>query len=312
MNRRQILLGFLGMTAFAQAKPRLWPSEPPADCPFGPSTHVGGIAFTGVHSNYGKVENQPGPEWGDTWYPSWASDGNMYSPYADGACPREGGGYDHAQCAPGAAANTGCAVLEGGDPLKLLVRSRGLVNASALPYQGRYPCGSLVYNGVWYYGTYTLGPEGMVKHDGATFNWPWMGPFVGFRTSKDYARTWTETPHTPEKPIFGEKGLQGQAVKIGSPHFVDFGQNMQHSPDGKAYLVAHGAIDPDPEPRYANDSWISGDQIFLLRVEPSLGAINDPSAYEFFGGTDRRNKPVWTKDFARSSLSSIGTITAAA
>jgi hypothetical protein len=74
---------------------------------------------------------------------------------------------------------------------------------------------------------------------------------------------------------------------------------MQHSPDGKAYLLAHGAIDPDPKPRYANDSWISGDQIFLLRVEPSISTINNPSAYEFFGGNGPLNKPVWTKDFAK-------------
>jgi hypothetical protein len=173
------------------------------------------------------------------------------------------------------------------------------VAASALPYQGRYPCGSLLYNGTWYYGTYTLGPDAQVPRDGIKFNWPWLGPFVGFRTSTDLAKTWTETPHTPAKPIFGENGLAGQAVKIGSPHFVDFGRNMQHSPDGKAYLVAHGASDPDIQPRYGNASWITGDQVFLLRVTPSLNTINDPAAYEFFAGHDRRNKPIWTKDFAK-------------
>ena len=26
-------------------------------------------------------------------------------------------------------------------------------------------------------------------------------------------------------------------VKFGAPHFVDFGQELEHSPDGKAYLV---------------------------------------------------------------------------
>lgn len=298
MTRRE-LLALFGTAAFAESKPLLWRSEPPTDCPFGPSTRVGGIAFTGVHSNYGPTGEGKGPAWGDTWYPSWASDGKMYSPYADGSCPRDDGAYDLAQCYPGATANTGCAVLEGDDPLKLSVRSLGLVKAAALPYQGRYPCGSLLHNGVWYYGTYTLGPDGQVKHDDVMFNWPWLGPFVGFRTSTDLAKTWTETPHTPAKPIFGENGLEGQAVKIGSPHFVDFGRNMQHSPDGKAYLVAHGAIDPDPKPRYANASWITGDQVFLLRVEPSLNTINDPTAYEFFAGHDRHNKPVWTRDFAR-------------
>jgi hypothetical protein len=223
----------------------------------------------------------------------------MYSPYTDGGCPRGDGTYDRSASYPGDRATTGCAVMEGDDPVNLQIRSLGLVKAAALPYQGRYPCGSLVRNGIWYYGTYTLGPEGQVKHDGAVYNWPWLGPFVGFRTSTDFAKTWTETPHTPAEPIFGENGLAGQAVKIGSPHFVDFGRELQHSPDGKAYLVAHGASDPDPQPRYANASWITGDQIFLLRVEPSLETINDPAAYEFFAGHDRSNKPLWTRDFAR-------------
>ena len=56
---------------------------------------------------------------------------------------------------------------------------------------------------------------------------------------------------------------------------------------------------PGPKPRYANASWISGNQIFLLPVEPSVGSNNDPSAYEFFAGYDQRKKPVWTRDFAR-------------
>ena len=40
-------------------------------------------------------------------------------------------------------------------------------------------------------------------------------------------------------------------MKMGTPHFVDFGRNMEHSPDGKAYLVGHGALDDDPAPRIA-------------------------------------------------------------
>ena len=37
---------------------------------------------------------------------------------------------------------------------------------------------------------------------------------------------------------------------------------MEHSPDGKAYLVAHGADINDIDPRGIwNDSWITGDQV---------------------------------------------------
>ena len=52
-----------------------WRSEPPADCPFKPSASLTGIEFTGRHSDY---------RCGDTFYPSWAGDGNLYSPWTDG------------------------------------------------------------------------------------------------------------------------------------------------------------------------------------------------------------------------------------
>ena len=69
------------------------------------------------------------------------------------------------------------------------------------------------------------------------YNWPWLGAFVGFRYSTDRGRTWVEPPYTPGRPIFGETGgLSGDPVKIGTPKFVDFGRNMEFSPDGKAYL----------------------------------------------------------------------------
>ncbi len=129
------------------------------------------------------------------------------------------------------------------------------------------------------------------------FNWPWLGPFVGFRHSADYGHTWTPCPHTPENPIFGETGKNGYPVKIGAPHFVDFGKNMEFSPDGKAYLVAHGSDTSDTKWRFWNTSWITGDQIYLLRVTPSPDNINDGSKYEFYGGKDENGEPIWTKNF---------------
>lgn len=190
--------------------------------------------------------------------------------------------------------------MEGGDPVNLKIYSLGLTAGSALPYGGRYPCGSLVHDGVWYYGTYCLGPEGRTAYGDFVYNWPWQGPLVGFRISKDYGRTWEDTKHTPEKPLFGETGMWGHPVKFGAPHFADFGKNMEHSPDGKAYLVGHGAVEPDPMPRFANLSWISGDQIYLTRVTPSVETINDASAYEFFAGHDGNGGPVWTSDFSKT------------
>ncbi len=74
---------------------------------------------------------------------------------------------------------------------------------------------------------------------------------------------------------------------------------MEHRPDGKAYLVCHGAPESDSESRPGNLSWITGDQIYLIRVAPSIKTINDPCAYEFFAGYDKSGNAKWTKDFQK-------------
>lgn len=65
--------------------------------------------------------------------------------------------------------------------------------------------------------------------------------------------------------FFNEGGSVEAKIKIGTPHFVDFGRNMRFSPDGKAYLVVHGATRP-----WIYENWITGDQIYLTRVLPCL------------------------------------------
>lgn len=281
--------GLAGQQRLIDAPPegaQVWPSPPPADCPFKRSKTLTGIYFTGVHSDY---------RCGDTWYPSWASDGNQYSPWTDGStdgigCSSDGGAKTH----------TANAVMMGDDPLKLTIKNTCPPQpASALPYKGRYPCGSLVHNGVWYYGTYCLGPAGSVVHEGFTYNWPVLGPVPGFRISTDYGKTWTPSPLSPEKPLFPEPKQFMGPVKMGCPHFVDFGKNLEHSPDGKAYLVGMGAEENDPKPRYANLSWITADQVYLARVTPSVQNINDVTKYEFFAGHDAAGKPQWTADFQK-------------
>jgi hypothetical protein len=273
-------------------EPFVWRSERPADCPFEPSKDLTGIRFLGLESGF---------LYGDTWYPSWAQDDKLYSPWTDGDCWRLDGSLEESSSGKGDGrfAETGQAVIEGSDPLELTVYSLGLRVSSALPYHGRYPCGSLVHKGIWYYGTYCLDPAGRAPYGPITVNWPWLGPFVGFRVSTDLGRSWKETPHTPADPLFGETGINGYPVKIGSPHFVDFGKDMRHSPDGKAYLVAHGAAPTDPKWRFWNSSWITGDEIYLLRVTPSPETMNDASKYEFYAGRDARGKPVWTNDFSK-------------
>ena len=285
----------------------IWKANRPADCPFVPSKDFSGIEFTGRHSDY---------HCGDTWYPCWASDGNLYSPWTDGATDGISTGSGS-----GGEARTGHAVMIGDDPLKLEIHNTSPPKlASALPYSGRYPAGSLVCNGIWYYGTYCLGPSGGLDHNGFVWNWPNLGPMPGFQISRDYGKTWEPSPLTPEKPLFPEPRKYLGPVKMGAPHFVDFGKNMEHSPDGKAYLLGMGAEENDPMPRpcikpgkpgevfqmaegctddfaHANLSWISADQVYLARVTPSPETINNLKAWEFFAGNDKTGKPVWTNDF---------------
>ena len=289
-------------------EPWIWPSDPPDNCPFQPSEDLIGVALTQNYRHY----LRRGGSYADTWYPSWAANDTLYSPWTDGACPRLDGTVDFSQSGyvqyskelvysgenkfP-LQATTGQAVMTGNDPLNLQIYSLGIYNGDPAPYQGRYPCGSLVYDGIWYYGTYCLAPAGTANIGGFDYNWPWLGPLVGFRTSTDYGLTWEDSPHTPDKPLFRETGMWGHPVKIGAPHFVDFGKNMEHSPDGMAYLIGMGAEVDDKQPRNANLSWITGDQIYMCRVIPSVKNINDMSKYEFFGGHDDKGIPVWTHDF---------------
>ena len=244
-----------------------WPSTPPADCPLEPSSDITGVAFTGRHAEYTEA---------DTWYPSWVAEGEAYSPWTDGSV----NGW--ACSSLGVLAATGHAKIEGTDPLDLTVTPLGTHFGSPEPYGGRYPCGSLVHDGVWYYGTYCL------DESGRGLNWDVLGPFVGFRVSDDLGRTWQDPPTTPAAPLFGESGKQNAKVRFGAPHFVDFGVNLEHSPDGKAYLVGHGARTP-----YANLSWISGDGAYLCRVTAGPDTMNDPGAYEFFAGRDADGSARW-------------------
>jgi hypothetical protein len=229
-----------------------WETGMPDDCPFESSAELTEIGFTGRFVNYTTA---------DTWYPSWAADGCLYSPYTDGAVEGVLSISDGDWKQQGVEnTTTGQAVILGDDPLKLEIRSLGAEKANAAPYRGRYPCGSLVYNGVWYYGTYCLGPESLVEREGYPYNWPWLGPFVGFRISRDLGKSWEDCPRSPADPIFGENGLEGR--------------------------------------RFAYNSWITGDEIYLIRLIPDPETINDKNAYEFYGGSDASGRALWTRDFS--------------
>lgn len=130
--------------------------------------------------------------------------------------------------------------------------------------------------------------------------WDIVSPFVGFRYSEDYGKTWIKCPHDGFKPLFPEKNTDSERVKFGAPHVVDFGKGMEHSPDGYAYMVGHGSSANDTKPRIANAGWVSGDQIYLCRMKPSPQTINDIKQYEFFAGKDKKGNSLWAKDISQS------------
>jgi Domain of unknown function (DUF4185) len=253
-----------------------WKSKPPENCPLSISQDLQSTEFLGRYANYTRA---------DTWYPSWGADDVLYSPFTDGMVG------PIASSSIGAIAHTGHARILGNNPLDLTVVPLGTNYATPLPYGGRYPCGSLVHDGIWYYGTYCLD-----ETPGRNLSWDVLGPFVGFRISRDNGQSWEDCPHLAKASIFGESGKDGGRIKIGTPHVVDFGKNMQHSPDGKMYIVGHGATRTD-----ANLTFISGDGAYLARVTPSPETINDPEAYEFFAGHNTNGEPIWS-----ASLSDAG------
>jgi hypothetical protein len=232
----------------------------PVDCPVERSNLITSIRLTGRWVSYTEA---------DTWFPSWAADGTMYSPWTDGSIG------PWAANSKGVCAMTGHARIVGDDPMALVVEPLGTRLGSPGPYVGRYPAGSLVHDGQWYYGTYVVDED----RDETGAPRDVLGPFVGFRVSSDFGATWDDGPHTARSPIFGETPDDPVPLKIGSPRFVDLGCDLDASPDGYAYLVAFGGL-----PGAGHVSWILGDAVFLGRVKPSPRTINDPSAWQWHTG----------------------------
>lgn len=279
---------------------------PPNEPPLPQSAEFRGLRFTGRQCNY----LPKGIQWGcDTWYPSWSDDDKLYSSCTDGTLygsdgntieiwsgwSRGSGGYymDLGGGPADASGTTGNVVLTGDDPFHLTITPLRPFRHPSPRYEGYYPCGNLVYRGAWYYGGYYC-HRWLSKHSvPITYE---LGGFGGFRISTDQGQTWQDTPHNDERPLFPETGRcsGGAPIRMGAPHFVDFGRSLEYSPDGYAYLAGHGTYDTDG---IAN--WCSGDAISLARVHPSIGSMNDPTAWEFYGGSGSDGVPIWTNEFAR-------------
>ncbi len=108
----------------SSSKGFIWESEVPDDSPLEPSEQLTGVYFTGRHSDY-RV--------GDTFYPSWASDGNLYSPWTDGKT-------DGISCSSGGGLkkglHTGHAIMKGDDPLRLIIKNTSPPNRPWRPHIG--------------------------------------------------------------------------------------------------------------------------------------------------------------------------------
>ena len=88
----------------------------------------------------------------------------------------------------------------------------------------------------------------------------------------------------PADNLFGETadhGTTSNQVRFPFPHWVDFGQNMEHSPDGKAYVVSHGN---DGTSTGSDEAWTLGNQVFMARVAPTVATIGDGTQWEFYAG----------------------------
>ncbi len=261
----------------ATTTPDTWANQPPAGTPLPLSAAYTNVSFTGRYASYQSA---------DTWYPSWATNGELYSPYMDGSCNGAVslGGYLPA----GWDSGLGGGKISGSDPLNLSITECRVHNVSRQGWDGRYASASIVKNGVWYYGTYVANQAAQPGAP-ACNNYCTVGGFMGFQTSTDYGQTWSPAPASP---LFGESTANGNRVKLGALHFVDFGQNMQHSPDGYAYLVGHGGGGAN-----AINSWVSGDEIYLIRVALTPQNANNPAAYQFYAGQSN-GQPVWSNSLS--------------
>jgi hypothetical protein len=193
----------------------------------------------------------------------------------------------------------GWGVLTGDAPFNLSLTAVGrvphpLFNADVgFPGElGLYPSTSFVFRGQWVYGYYLLAdPNGA-----GCSNWCHLGPLVAFGVANvsellagGGGWSFAGSPYWGsgvERGVFEDLSVV-EPIKLGVPRFVDFGADLEHSPDGRAYLIGKGCDRNDG----VHCSFMTGDAAYLVRtVVPvdalgSLTALNAASAWEFWGGS---------------------------
>ena len=194
---------------------------------------------------------------------------------------------------------------------------------------GRYTSANTFINGTWWIGSYggSYGDKACSMGTGVP-QLCQMSPFVGFRHSKDGGKTWAEpsNPRTGTKlnvthGLFGER--LGAGIKFGAPHVVDCGPENSLCPfntgGGKSLFVV--AMGCDSLTASSNCSWISGDAVYLAKIQDFSAkdpdSLNDPSAWSFWQGLSAKGSSpaaTWTSQVsqARPILSwpgRVGTVT---
>jgi len=257
----------------------IWPDQRPDDCPFPRSKLITSVSLTGKYVYYPDTN-------ADTWYPSWGQDDVLYSSWTDGSVT----GSDKITYTCGfSSETTGNAIIKGNDPCSLDIIPLACVFAPEEQiYSGRYPSANVIVNNTWFYGTYCL--ANLNNYCG---NWCTMGPFIGFRYTLDQGKTWTQDASlTCQNNLFDETAYKN--IKFGAPHVVDLGKNLEFSQDGHLYMVGTGCEQQQPS---ANCSWISGDSIYMARINSKLlqnpAAINDRKNWEYYSGTSTE-QPQWS------------------
>ena len=161
----------------------------------------------------------------------------------------------------GSGATTGYATIVGDNPLQLQVIDQGVYKSDPSPYAGRYPCGSLVYNGVWYYGTYCLGPStASLPHDGITLRLAVAGPVRRLPLLDRLRQDLDADPlHARQAAVRRER----LARRAGQDRFAALRRlRQEHGALARRQGLSGRPMErpaTDPKPRFANHSWITGD-----------------------------------------------------